>query len=105
MLHLPLPKGSGADEYFEALNEKALPFLLDDPPDVLLICAGYDALDQDPLASVKLAPSDFGASVEAILAAFPRERVALGLEGGYLLDAERGMPAAVVATCEALVAR
>ena len=32
---------------------------------------------------------------ERIVEAFPADRVALGLEGGYLLDEARGMPAAL----------
>ena len=52
-----------------------------------------------------LSPTDFSASVSMICGefGFPRERVALGLEGGYDLSEEVGMPAAVVATCEALL--
>ena len=34
---------------------------------------------------------------------YPAERVALGLEGGYDLDSESGMPAGLVATCRGLV--
>ena len=102
ILNLPLPKGSGSDEYFAALRDKALPFLLDPEPDCLLVCSGYDALEPDPLATMTLQPSDFARSVDAILARYPRTRVALGLEGGYALGAG-GMPEAFTETCRALV--
>ena len=102
ILNLPLPKGSGSDEYFAALRDKALPFLLDPEPDCLLVCSGYDALEPDPLATMTLQPSDFAQSVDAILARYPRTRVALGLEGGYSLGAG-GMPEAFTETCRALV--
>ena len=102
ILNLPLPKGSGSDEYFAALRDKALPFLLDPEPDCLLVCSGYDALEPDPLATMTLQPSDFAQSVDAILARYPRTRVALGLEGGYALGAG-GMPEAFTETCRALV--
>ena len=102
ILNLPLPKGSGSDEYFAALRDKALPFLLDPAPDCLLVCSGYDALEPDPLATMTLQPSDFARSVDAILARYPRTRVALGLEGGYALGAG-GMPEAFTETCRALV--
>jgi hypothetical protein len=36
-------------------------------------------------------------------AGFPRERIALGLEGGYDLDSYAGMPGGLASTCEALV--
>ena len=55
---------------------------------------------------MELAPADFGASVRMIADefGFPRERIALGLEGGYDLG-DAGMPAAVVETAAALVER
>ena len=104
LLHLPLPKEAGSDEFLSALRDKALPFLLEPQPSILLICAGYDAVAADTLATMRLSPRDFGAAVRAILAVgFPRERIALGLEGGYNLDEEKGMPAAVRETCAALL--
>ena len=66
------------------------------------MCSGYDALEPDPLATMTLQPSDFAQSVDAILARYPRTRVALGLEGGYALGAG-GMPEAFTETCRALV--
>ena len=106
ILNIPLPKGSGSAEYLEAVRRKALPFLLgDEQPDLLLICAGYDALEADPLATMALKPADYAECVRQICSehGFPPERVALGLEGGYSLDEDIGMPAAVVATCSALL--
>ena len=106
LLHLPLPKGSGREVFLRALRQRALPFLLcEKPPALLLICAGFDALLTDPLATMTLDPDDFGQSVRIIRHefAFPAERIALGLEGGYALSAEAGMPAALVQTCAALV--
>ena len=123
ILNVPLEKGSGSDEYLAALREKALPFLMGSEqggsessstgaendghslPSVLLVCAGYDALEADPLATMGLEPCDYKKSVDMIVRefGFPRERIALGLEGGYCLDPDVGMPAGVVATCSALL--
>ena len=94
--------GEHAPAVQAALRDKALPFLLDPEPDCLLVCSGYDALEPDPLATMTLQPSDFARSVDAILARYPRTRVALGLEGGYALGAG-GMPEAFTETCRALV--
>ena len=79
-------------------------WLLDPRPDVLIVCAGYDGMDVDQLAGMQLVPGDFAGAVGVIVdeCGFPRERVALGLEGGYNLSAENGMPAGVVATVGAL---
>lgn len=112
ILNLPLPPGSGGTTYLKRLREKAIPFLLgrigedDWEPDLLIICAGYDALDNDLLAGMTLHPNDFGESIHAIVteAGFPRERIALGLEGGYDLDEYAGMPGGLARTCEALLA-
>lgn len=97
--------------YLRRLKTEALPFLLGTgggggwKPDLLIICAGFDALDNDPLAGLTLHPNDFHASVEAIVqAGFPREKIALGLEGGYDLDLFAGMPGGLLRTCAALVA-
>ena len=106
LLHLTLPTGSSGTTYLKRLRGEALPFLLGDfSPDVLLICAGYDALDNDPLAGLALHPDDFYTSVRAIVDefGFPKERIALGLEGGYDLDAFAGLPGGLMRTCAALV--
>lgn len=109
LLHLPLPRGSGSQAYLSALRERALPFLLGDgeqgAPSTLLICSGYDALEADPLATMMLSPATYGESIHSITHefGFPCERIALGLEGGYSLSQEDGMPAALVQTVAALL--
>ena len=105
LLHLPLPKGSGSEAFLTALRRKALPFLFEERPQLLLICAGYDALESDPLATMTLRPADFGEAARMITHefGFPAERIALGLEGGYDLSMDEGMPAAVVQTCAGLL--
>ena len=104
VLHVPLPRGFGGAAFLGALEDVALPFLLREPrPDALLVCAGFDALEADPLGTATLAPADFGAATRAIAAAFPPSRTALGLEGGYALGPDDGMPAALRETCAALL--
>ena len=115
LMHIPLPKGTASAAYLDALRTRALPFLLGGggggspaaatPPSLLLVCAGYDALAADPLATMTLTPADFYASAKMITAefGFPPSRIALGLEGGYDLSHVEGMPAALVQTCKALV--
>jgi acetoin utilization deacetylase AcuC-like enzyme len=72
---------------------------------VLLICAGYDALAADELAGLGLTPEDFATSIDVIVKEFgyPAEKLALGLEGGYCLDQQVGMPAGLRSTVGALV--
>lgn len=104
---MPLQKGSGGKEYLGALREKAVPFLLECQPQLLLICAGFDALQADPLATMTLIPMDYAESVRMIVEenGFPAERIAVGLEGGYDLSMDVGMPAGLAQTCAALIGK
>ena len=58
-----------------------------------------------PSTAVALQLVDFGGFARAVVAefGFPAERVALGLEGGYDLREDEGMPAGLVRTCAALL--
>ena len=118
LLNLPLPSGASGTTYLRVLRRHALPFLLGGEdataetegwaaPDVLLICAGYDALDDDMVAGLRLHPEDFAESIRAICdeKGFPAPRIAMGLEGGYDLDAWSGMPGGLVRTAGALIRR
>ena len=72
---------------------------------MILICAGYDALDSDELASVSLQARDFGEMTRQILQTSQAPLV-LGLEGGYQLGVQAGsgnLADAVVATVQELV--
>ena len=93
LLNVGIGAGSGKEPYLDALKSTILPFLLDDEghkPDLLIICAGYDALASDPMANVSLKPEDFYdiASIikEAAAAKEKKIHVCLGLEGGYNLQ-------------------
>jgi acetoin utilization deacetylase AcuC-like enzyme len=87
-------------------------------PDVVVVSAGFDALDSDPLASVSLQASDFGRMAERLHEHLVRESssplckkkrspaIVLGLEGGYEIGEMAGggnLPDAVVATIQALL--
>jgi acetoin utilization deacetylase AcuC-like enzyme len=83
ILNINLPSGTGWDNgYEEALVNKALPFLMESKPDILLVAAGFDALDADLTSKLRLQPQDFSA-VATILKEKFGNRVAFGLEGGY----------------------
>jgi len=80
-VNLP-PSTTWENGYRAALEEKALPFLLEAKPDLLLVAAGFDALEADLTSKLMLQPDDFE-SMAAILKDNFGERVACGLEGGY----------------------
>lgn len=80
-INLP-PKTSWGTGYKDALVNQALPFLTESNPDILLVAAGFDALDADLMGKLALQPEDFQ-SIAQILKEKFGNRVASGLEGGY----------------------
>ena len=83
LVNLPLPAGTGDDEYLEAFAtvERAVRRF---EPDLLLVSAGFDAHIDDPLADLNLTPRPSRSSPVAALGLAPR--VAAVLEGGYNLE-------------------
>ena len=83
ILNVNLPAGTGWENgYKDALLNEALPFLMEPKPDIILVAAGFDALEADLTSKLKLQPQDFQ-SIATILKEKFKNRVAFGLEGGY----------------------
>ncbi|MCE2528322.1 MAG: histone deacetylase [Acidimicrobiia bacterium] len=95
ILDLPLPPGTAGDLYRRAFDELILPVISQFGPDWLLVSAGYDAHADDPLASLRLLPSDYAFMSRALVDLTPPGRTICFLEGGYDLDA---ITASVTAT-------
>lgn len=87
-LNLPLPPGSGDQEYLQALQEEGLPQLRKFAPEFVLISAGFDAHQDDPLAHQNLSREAYRTMGRLILEV-AREtaggRLVSVLEGGYNL--------------------
>jgi acetoin utilization deacetylase AcuC-like enzyme len=83
LVNLPLPAGTGDDEYLEAFAtvERAVRRF---EPDLLLVSAGFDAHIDDPLADLNLSASVFTELARRCTGLAPR--VAAVLEGGYNLE-------------------
>ncbi len=99
VLNVPLPPGSGSDDFREAWEHKIIPTLNAFRPELLLISAGFDAHAADPLAQLRLREIDFTWVTNALLAAADTHcpgRVVSLLEGGYNLDATAASAAAHV---------
>jgi acetoin utilization deacetylase AcuC-like enzyme len=96
VLNLPMKRGSTIADYQPLFEEKVIPFLSEFEPDLLIVSAGYDANQADPLAGIALQPEDYGLFTQYCLS-FTR-KILFGLEGGYNLDA---LAQSVVATVEA----
>jgi acetoin utilization deacetylase AcuC-like enzyme len=83
-LNVPLPAGSGDDEFLGALDELVAPALARFEPELLLVSAGFDAHAADPLALMEV--SEDGFRQLASRSATYAPRVAAVLEGGYNLE-------------------
>ncbi len=83
LVNLPLPAGTGDDEYLEAFQtvERAVRRF---EPELLLVSAGFDAHADDPLADLNLSAGAFTELARRCTALAPR--VAAVLEGGYNLE-------------------
>jgi acetoin utilization deacetylase AcuC-like enzyme len=98
VLNIPLKAGSTIKDYQEYFDSQVLPFLENFQPDLVIVSAGYDANQADPLAGICLQPSDYGILTKYLLNL--DKPLLFGLEGGYDLEA---LAASVVATLEALI--
>jgi acetoin utilization deacetylase AcuC-like enzyme len=85
-VNLPMDAG-GTDADFElAYTTVAFPVLRQFRPELILISAGFDALDDDPLAGMRLSVNEFArltAGIAAIADEYCNGRVVAVTEGGY----------------------
>jgi acetoin utilization deacetylase AcuC-like enzyme len=100
-LNLPLPPGSGRDEFLGGLRDTILPRARGWEPHLICVSAGYDAHRDDPLADCRLDERAFAEMSGAIreLSSELDAPVLVCLEGGYAL---RALAASVRATIETL---
>lgn len=89
-LNVPVAAKSGDAEFLSAIDDDCIPALSDFNPDIVLISAGFDAHENDPLADCLVSSSGFGALTRS-LAEFAKEncsgRMISVLEGGYNIEA------------------
>jgi len=100
-LNLPLPGGSGEEEWLSLMEHVVAPVAAQFRPELVLVCAGYDAHRDDPLGGCRLETSSYGELGRSSRLLGERVGAAVGclLEGGYDLGALAG---SVAATMEAL---
>jgi acetoin utilization deacetylase AcuC-like enzyme len=103
-VNLPLEVGSVDDDYHVAFSEVVVPVLRQYDPDLLLVSAGFDAHERDPLAGMRLTSAAFGAmtmELRKVAEACCEGRIVLMTEGGYDL---RALAESLQAAVEALAA-
>jgi acetoin utilization deacetylase AcuC-like enzyme len=82
-LNIPMSAGSGDEEYLQALDHVVAPAVERFRPDLLLVSAGFDAHEQDPLADMRVSADGFRELSRRCAGLAPR--IAAVLEGGYNL--------------------
>ncbi len=97
-----LPAGCDSATFRRLWSEQLLPRLDNYQPELLLVSAGFDAHQADPLAQCNLHTDDFGWLTEKLVriaVRHARGRIVSSLEGGYDLAA---LAASVVSHAQAL---
>ena len=88
-VNVPLRAGSGDEEYLEAFDQIVEPAVERFEPELVLVSAGFDAHEADPLADMKVTEDGFRKLATRCRAL--SERVAAVLEGGYELETLPGL--------------
>jgi acetoin utilization deacetylase AcuC-like enzyme len=86
IVNAPLRKGDGGAEFREALRSRILPRLVAFSPDVVILCAGFDAHLHDPLGGLRLVEEDYREVTLRVMEIAARRcdgRIVSLLEGGY----------------------
>jgi acetoin utilization deacetylase AcuC-like enzyme len=87
-VNVPLEAGATDGDYEVAYDRIVLPILDQFSPEVVLISAGFDAHERDPLASMRVSVRGYATVVKSLAdAAAGHGRLALVTEGGYELPA------------------
>jgi len=89
-VNIPFDPGAEDVDYLRVIDSRVVPELEEFRPQVLLISAGFDAHQDDPLADVNLSEDGFEQMTRALVAVADRYcngRVISLLEGGYHLRA------------------
>lgn len=101
-VNVPLSKGLGDNDFEEAFEKKLKPAAISFNPDFILISAGFDAHEADPLGGMKVSACGY-ADITRIVLDIAKEcchgRVVSVLEGGYDL---KGLADSVTAHISAL---
>lgn len=90
LLNIPLPPGAGSETFRKHFREEVLTALAAFRPDLILISAGFDAHQSDPLGELAFTDEDYQWATEELVALADEccnGRIVSTLEGGYNLQA------------------
>jgi len=83
-MNVPLGSGSGDEEYLHAFDRVVGPAVEEFEPELVLVSAGFDAHEADPLAGMRVTEDGFAELAQRCARLAPR--FAAVLEGGYNLE-------------------
>ena len=89
-INVPMEAGEGNDEYRAVFQKALVPVADAFKPEFVIISAGFDAHNDDPLASMGLTEAGYGELTEIVAGIAKRHaqgRILSSLEGGYNLTA------------------
>lgn len=98
--NIPLRNGTGHESYLQIFADEVLTEVSAFHPDVLLVSAGFDAHERDPLAGLALTEQTYrelGRQLQTLANRHCQGRLLSVLEGGYNLDV---LGNSIVAYCE-----
>lgn len=101
IVNAPLRPGQGGSEFREAMQSVILPRMQEFAPDLILISAGFDAHERDPLGGLNFVEEDYAWATSVLIDLAARTaggRIVSVLEGGYDLTALARSSAVHVAT-------
>ncbi len=89
-VNVPLPGGQGDGEFLAIFEEVFSPIALEYAPELILVSAGFDTHQYDPLAGMGVTSPGYGKMTRCIMRLAEQccdGRIAFTLEGGYNLKA------------------
>jgi len=92
-VNVGLPSGAGDADYAAVFDHVFVPAITRFAPDLVLISAGFDAFEHDPLAGMRVTHDGFTAMAQRLRTVAERTsagRIVAVLEGGYDLDGLAG---------------
>lgn len=102
-VNIPLPAGCGDEEYLRLFRDIVAPTTAKFAPDWILVSAGFDPHQRDPLGGMNVTEAGFATMASLLVDLAERHaggRIALLLEGGYDLQALKQSVAAVLRSLE-----
>jgi len=90
-INVPMPAGCGDGEYLAVVEKVLVPVAYEFKPELLLMSAGFDIYEHDPLGGMKVTPDGFVLLNMALLEIAKKccnGRTVVTLEGGYHIEGE-----------------